>query len=270
MSDVIVENIKQTTENITDSQMFANNMAEQLQMAGRVQRDFLPKQMPNSDSLHWAVTFLPAQCVSGDIYDIARIDEQHIGFYIADVVGHGIPAALLTIFIKQALVMRQTTEKSYTIFSPAQVIKNLNHRITSQKLSGNQFVTCCYCLLNTQTLQLTYVRAGHPYPVLIRKGCGPEQLQAQGTLLGIFDNADFVQQTIKLIPGDKLLLYSDGAEPLIGKFDEKKGFNFSSQFCRITDKPIEEMTDELNTIFKAWKPKPAELDDITTVGFEIL
>ena len=105
-------------ENITDAQAFADNMAEQLRMAGLVQRDFLPSQLPNSDRLRWAAIFLPAEWVSGDIYDIVRIDEQHIGFYVVDVVGHGMPAALLTIFLKQALVMRETTGNSYRIFSP--------------------------------------------------------------------------------------------------------------------------------------------------------
>ena len=84
-------------------QLTTENITEQLRMAGLVQRDFLPSQLPDSDRLRWATTFLPAEWVSGDIYDVMRIDEQHIGFYIADVVGHGMPAALLTMFIKQAL-----------------------------------------------------------------------------------------------------------------------------------------------------------------------
>ncbi|MCJ7730115.1 MAG: SpoIIE family protein phosphatase, partial [Sedimentisphaerales bacterium] len=81
-----------------------SSLTEQLRLAGQVQRDFLPSYLPDNDRLRWAAIFLPAECVSGDIYDVARLDEQHIGFYIADVVGHGMPAALLTIFIKQALV----------------------------------------------------------------------------------------------------------------------------------------------------------------------
>jgi len=124
-----------------------NNLAEQLRLAGLVQQDFLPTQLPNTDEIRWAAVFLPAEWVSGDIYDIVRIDEQHIGFYVADVVGHGMPAALLTIFLKQALVMRETVKNNYHIFSPAEVMKNLNVRMAAQKLSGYQFATCCYCLL---------------------------------------------------------------------------------------------------------------------------
>ena len=149
---------------------FVDSVKEQLRLAGLVQRDFLPAQLPNSDELQWAVTFLPAEWVSGDIYDVARIDEQHIGFYIADAVGHSMPAALLTMFIKQALVMRQTVDKNYRIFSPAEVVRNLNLKMAGQKLSGYQFATCCYCLLNVKTRQLTFARAGHPYPILLRQG----------------------------------------------------------------------------------------------------
>jgi hypothetical protein len=136
-------------KNYTDALAFADNMAEQLRVAGLLQRDFLPGQLPDSSRLRWAVIFLPAEWVSGDIYDVVRLDEQHIGFYVADVVGHGMAAALLTIFLKQALVMRQTVGNSYRIFSPAEVMKNLNLAMTGQKLSGHQFVTCCYCLANS-------------------------------------------------------------------------------------------------------------------------
>ena len=109
--------------------------------------------------------------MSGDIYDVARVDEKHIGFYIADVDGHGMPAALLTMYLKQAIMMRETTGNSYRVFQPEKVLAKLNLRMTEQKLSGNQFVTCCYCLLNIETLELTFARGGHPYPILIRSGC---------------------------------------------------------------------------------------------------
>ena len=110
----------ETQKNSVNAQALADNLAEQLRMAGLVQRDFLPTKLPNCDQLQWATTFWPAEWVSGDIYDVARLDEQHIGFYIADVVGHGMPAALLTIFLKQTLIMRETTGNKYRIFSPAQ------------------------------------------------------------------------------------------------------------------------------------------------------
>jgi serine phosphatase RsbU (regulator of sigma subunit) len=246
------------------------NLAEQLRMAGLVQRDFLPTQLPNTEQVRWTTTFMPAEWVSGDIYDVARIDEQHVGFYVADAVGHGLPAALLTIFIKQAMTMRETVENNYRIIPPAEVMSNLNVRMAGQKLSGYQFATCCYCLLNVKTLQLTYARAGHPYPVLIRPGEQPQRQEIRGSLLGIFEQAEYIQQTIQLQPGDKFLLYSDGAEPFVGTSDELSGFNFSEQFCRLRDLPLLEMFDKLNTVIRNKKIDPSEIDDVTALALEVL
>ncbi|MBA7676229.1 hypothetical protein ES703_84470 [subsurface metagenome] len=246
------------------------NLAEQLRLAGLVQQDFLPTQLPNTDEVRWATLFLPAEWVSGDIYNIVRIDEQHIGFYVADVVGHGIPAALLTIFVKQALVMRETIQSNYRIYSPVEVMKNLNMRMAVQKLSGYQFATCCYCLLNVKTLQLTFARAGHPYPVFVRPSEEPRQLEIRGSLLGVFEQSEYIQQTVQLQRGDKLLLYSDGAEPFVGGVDEATGFRFSEEFCSMRNLSIVEMFDKLKTIAQNKKIDPSEVDDITAVGLEIL
>ncbi len=257
-------------EQLAMTKVLADNLTEQLRLAGLVQQDFLPAKLPNTNEVQWASIFLPAEWVSGDIYDIARIDEQHIGFYVADIVGHGMPAALLTIFLKQALVMRETIDNNYRIFSPVEVMRNLNLRMAAQKLSGYQFATCCYCLLNTKTLQLTYSRAGHPYPILIRPGKEPEQLQTRGSLLGIFEQAEYVQGTLQLQPGDKLLLYSDGIESSIGRFDDNGSFGFNDEFCNIKDSQLLDMVDSINTDIQNQTIDPAELDDITLIGLEIL
>ncbi|MCL5279528.1 MAG: serine/threonine-protein phosphatase [Planctomycetes bacterium] len=247
-----------------------DSLKEQLRLAGLLQRDFLPSHLPNSPEIRWAATFLPAEWVSGDIYDIARIDEQHVGFYVADAVGHSMPAALLTIFIKQALQMRQTIDNTYRIFPPAEVMRNLNQKIAGQKLSGHQFVTCCYCLLNLKTRQLTLARAGHPYPILLRQGEPPQQLETRGTLLGVFESAEFVQQSVQLQPGDRLLLYSDGAESLIGQLRDKEGFHYTDEFLALTDASITEIVDRLTEIATDREVKPAEIDDLTIIGLQLL
>jgi len=257
-------------EQLNMTKTLAESLTEQLRLAGLVQQDFLPAKLPNTDETQWASVFLPAEWVSGDIYDVARIDEQHIGFYVADVVGHGMPAALLTIFLKQALVMRETVGNNYRIFSPAEVVRNLNLRMTAQKLSGYQFATACYCLLNTKTLQLTYARAGHPYPVIIRLGEPPRQLEVRGSLLGIFEQAEYFQETVQLQPGDKLLLYSDGAEPFIGRFDDQGRFNFNDDFLQATELPIAAMTDAFGALMKNTEIQASEIDDITLLGLDIL
>jgi len=245
------------------------NLTEQMQLAGLVQRDFLPAQLPHSDRLRWATTFQPAEWVSGDIYDIAQLDGSHLGFHIVDAVGHGMPAALLTIFVKQALATRETASP-YRILSPADVMRQLNTRMCSERLSGYQFATCCYCLLDTDTMTLTYARAGHPYPILWRSSRDPVQLEVRGSLLGVFEQAEYLEGTVALESGDKVILYSDGAEPFIGRFDDQAGFVFHPQFLDLATLSIVEMVDRFAELTKAQKGNPGTVDDITVVGLQVL
>ena len=91
----------------------------------------------------------------------------------------------------------------------------------------------------------------------------------RGSLLGIFEQAEYMQQTIQLQPGDKLLLYSDGAEPFIGKFDDKGRFNFGDDFHKIRDLSIVEIVSALDARVQSQELEPVEVDDITLVGLEI-
>lgn len=243
--------------------------AEQLEMAGQVQRNFLPSRLPHTARIRWAAMFRPAQWVSGDIYDITRLDERHIGFYLADAVGHSMPAALLTIFLKQATVMRQTIGSAYQIFEPEQVVAGLNHRMAQQEFSGCLFATCCYGLLNIETFELRMARAGHPYPILIRNK-KPQCLQSRGGLLGVFSEAQFEQQTHVLQPGDKLFLYSDGGEPLIGKAKDDGTFAFSKAFESIAQLSIEEMIQAYDDMARHQRFGEGEIDDVTAIGLEIM
>lgn len=242
---------------------------EQLEMAGQVQRNFLPSRLPHTDHIRWAAMFRPAQWVSGDIYDMTRLDETHIGFYLADAVGHSMPAALLTIFLKQATVMRQTMGHEYRIFEPEEVIVGLNQRMAQQEFSGCLFATCCYGLLNIETYQLRMARAGHPYPILIRNN-QPQCLQSRGGLLGVFNEARFEQITCQLQPGDKLFLYSDGGEPLIGKSKDDGTFAFSKNFLSIAELPVEAMIETFDDMARHHRFAPSEIDDVTAVALEIL
>ena len=248
----------------------AAETVEQLKLAGQVQRDFLPNQLPDCGSVRWQTVYRPADWVSGDIYDITRLDEQHIGFYVADAVGHSMPAALLTMFLKQAITMRQTRGNDYQIFVPLEVIRKLNTRMVGQDLRGGLFITCCYCLLNIRTLQMTYCRAGHPYPVLIRKGQEPKQLQSQGGLIGVFPETHFEQETIQLQHGDKVFIYSDGGESVVGRNGAESEFVFSEEFRSITNLSLESMMHSFDLLAKNIRVSPEEVDDVTAIGLEIV
>ena len=185
---------------------------QEMRLAGRLQRDFLPSSLPSLDGLHFSTVFRPATWVSGDIYDVLRLDEDHVGFYLADAMGHGMPAALMTMFIKRAMVTKEIAGNSYRLIDPGQVLARLNHDMADQQLSNFQFATCCYGILNHRTHELRVASGGHPAPIHITGNGTIRQLPVKGTLLGVFDDQDYQTLSVTLTPGDKLLLYSDGLE----------------------------------------------------------
>ena len=251
-------------------QYHLNDLSHQLMLAGQVQRDFLPKKLPNTNNHQFSSVFLPADHVSGDIYDIQRLDESHIAFYIADAVGHSMPAAILTMFLKQAIVMRETTGSDYTLFEPSEVLEKLNRKMIEQSLSGCMFATCIYCLFDFKSNTIKFARAGHPYPVLINKHGNEKRLEIRGGLLGVFPGTEFETGTIKMLPGEKLLLFSDGTEPIIGKSDNNNKFEFNKPTL---DSFCESGEDIMSLIHKSHREMDideAEYDDVTAVCLEIL
>lgn len=193
-----------------NSQM--TQLDEEMRLAARLQVDFLPRQLPQIGDLSFNVFFRPASYVSGDIYDVQRLDEEHIGFFIADAVGHGMPAALLTIFIKRTLVTKEIANNQYRIVPPDEALARLNNELLTQQLSLCQFVTMIYGIINTRTLELQFARAGHPLPMLLKTTGNASELDVDGALLGVFPDEKFPLSKVQLEPGDSLLLYSDGFE----------------------------------------------------------
>jgi sigma-B regulation protein RsbU (phosphoserine phosphatase) len=190
-----------------------SRLDEELRLAARLQQDFLPKSLPQFGRIHFHTLFRPAGYVSGDFYDVMRLDEKHIGFYIADAVGHGVPAALLTMFIKHALTTKQIIAgKGYRLLSASETITRLNETLIEQDLSAATFATAVYCTLNVDTLKLTVCRAGHPHPVLLRAGGAVESLEPEGGLLGVFSEQQFQETSVTLASGDRLLMFTDGIE----------------------------------------------------------
>ena len=187
-------------------------LTQEMHLAARLQRDFLPRRLPEVGPVRFAVIYRPLGWVSGDIYDVTRLDETHLGFYVADAVGHGLPAALLTMFIKKALQTKRILGSAYEIVSPEVSLSELNKDICAQAIASCPFCTAVYCVLDTQDLGLTYSRAGHPEPILIRAGGRIERLSSPGTLLGIFPDEVFESRQVRLARGDRLILYTDGVE----------------------------------------------------------
>lgn len=187
---------------------------EELRMAAQLQREFLPHDLPTAEAVSFHVLYRPAGYVSGDIYDVVRLDEHHIGFFVADAVGHGVPAALMTVYIKRSLRSKRIDANApggYSLLSPAEALARLNADMISTQSGKVRFATACYGVLDTRDLKLTLARAGHPFPMLLRgEDDRVESIEPEGGLLGVFEDEQYEQATVQLQPGDRLLLYSDG------------------------------------------------------------
>src|SRR5688572_28776905 len=167
---------------------YLRKMDEELRLAARLQQDFLPKSMPQVGRVRFHTLFRPAGYVSGDLYDVSRLDEKRVGFYMADAVGHGVPAALLTMFIKHALQTKEIDPrgKGYRLLEPGETLRRLNERLIDQNLSHSTFATALYGTIDVETLEVTVSRAGHPHPIILRANGSVETLRVEGSLLGIF------------------------------------------------------------------------------------
>jgi sigma-B regulation protein RsbU (phosphoserine phosphatase) len=186
---------------------------EELNLAAMVQQEFLPKQLPTAAGLDFGALFRPASYVSGDIYDLVQLDEHHVGFFIADAVGHGVPAALLTMVISRSLRMTEAGPQGVRLVAPAEAMARLNNELIRSQRESPRFVTAVYGLIDTHTRQVTLAGAGHPPPLRIGpQGRGVKRVETDGPLLGVFADERYSQTSFTLEDDETLLLYSDGFE----------------------------------------------------------
>jgi sigma-B regulation protein RsbU (phosphoserine phosphatase) len=263
-----LENLQRISKRI--NQHF-NEVDQDMRLAGRLQRDFLPGHVEPVGPVHFATLFRPVTWVSGDIYDIFRIDEKHVGFYVADAVGHGMAASLLTMFIKHAIAAKETAPNGYRILDPGETLARLNDALTDQNLPNCQFVTVCYGLLNTETFELRLARGGHPYPLLISREGVITELKSPGGLMGLFKDATFPTTTLHLHPGEKLILYTDGIEVSFApREDETRTWeHYRAVFEALAREPIHEIVRRLEAELDAESGSLHPRDDLTLIGIQI-
>ena len=187
-------------------------MQEELQLAAHVQREFLPRTFPAVGDVRIDAFWRPASYVSGDIYDVIRLDERNIGVFIADAVGHGVPAALLTMVICRGLPAKDVGHGTYRIVPPGEALSRINAEMIAHQGRTTRFATAVYCTIDCTTGRARLSGAGHPAPVILRADGTMDEVDAGGGLLGVFDGEQYPEVEIELRPGDRLLLYSDGFE----------------------------------------------------------
>jgi phosphoserine phosphatase RsbU/P len=242
---------------------------EELKLAARLQQDFLPKTLPQIGQIHFHTLFRPAGHVSGDFYDVLRLDEKHIGFYIADAVGHGVPAALLTMFIKHALATKQIGLGGYRLLTAAETMTRLNDTLIEQALSAATFATALYGTINIETREITFARAGHPLPMVLRKNGQIESLDCEGGLLGVFPDEKFEECTVTLEIGDRLLLVTDGVEVAFGNDIATSQQRWYDELNARKDMPAEQFLQEFGDLIDSAGDGISLRDDLTMLVLEI-
>lgn len=192
---------------------------DELNLAAAVQQELLPRELPEVSGVDFGILFRPAGYVSGDIYDIVQLDEQNIAFFIADAVGHGVPAALMTMVISRSLRMTRSGPVHREIVSPADAMTRLNDELCRGKRESPRFSTAVYGIFDTVSHRVTLAGAGHPPPLRMRGGC-MNRIETDGPLLGVFPGEKYTEVSFTMSPGESLLLYSDGFETAFSPLSE--------------------------------------------------
>lgn len=210
--------VRSLDQNLRLSQSFQGETAaeidrlqQELLLAAKVQRDFLPKHMPMSDTFEGAVLFRPASFVSGDTYDVCQLDEHHIGFFLGDAMGHGVPAALMTLYVTGSLPRREVTKNGVRLIPPGESLERLNAELHDSIAGPTRFVTAVCGIVDTRTGVITLACAGHPPPLRVSEH-GVKPVEVSGMLLGVVPDSKYPQVSIKLEENELLVLYSDGVE----------------------------------------------------------
>jgi len=175
---------------------------KELEIARRIQFSILPSSFPVSASFRVAARYLPMTSVAGDFYDFLLASDHEAGLLIADVSGHGVPAALIASMVKLAANSQRANADN-----PASLLLGMNDSLCGNTQS--QFVTAGYVYLNSSLKELRYSAAAHPPMLLLRNGEVTEIIE-NGLMLAAFDFADYATVTRPIEPGDRLVLYTDG------------------------------------------------------------
>lgn len=196
---------------ITNARLYAeaiegHRIVEQMRLGGVVQRRMIPEKAPSMPGLDIAAAYIPCFDVGGDFYDFLRMSDSCLALAIADVMGKGIPAAIMMSLFRGAVRAYADTERDKCNID--RIVKKLNKTACDECKDG-EFVALFYAILDAEEKTITYCNCGHEPAVLIRDGKVTE-LDKGGFVLGVEDGAEYEIETLKLKDGDCLLFYTDG------------------------------------------------------------
>ena len=206
--------------------LMRNKLEFDLRLASSIQRYLLPENLPQTDSLEFAVKYLPQQLIGGDFYDFFKLPHGKIGVVIGDVSGKVIPAAILMALCQTKLRYIAMSGKS-----PAQTLCLLNSEMV-HAMRSDMFITIIYLVIDPESGEAKFARAGHEPPLLARADSdeAAQPLKSSGMALGMVSEELFDEvmedASFKMNSGDVLVLYTDGlteaANPEGGEFTAKK------------------------------------------------
>jgi phosphoserine phosphatase RsbU/P len=255
--------LREAREQLARQLLFINN---ELEMAREIQLSILPQEIPKLDGLEITARYMPMSSVAGDFYDFIRVDDKHIGILVADVSGHGLPAALIASMLQVSLAAQLIHASD-----PGQVLAGL-HKALCGKFQRH-FVTAVYVFVDLEQKSMSYAGAGHP-PLLLwsESTQSTAELLENGLPLGLFADATYSMGHRQLEVGDKVILYTDGIveteSPSQQGFgvDLFKGFLQSNHELR-ANLFADSLLDELSN----WSEHPrgqGQQDDITILTLD--
>ncbi|MGF7179413.1 PP2C family protein-serine/threonine phosphatase [Tunturiibacter psychrotolerans] len=232
-----------------------NALQKELEIARRIQTSILPSPYPQSAHFHVAARYVPMTAVAGDFYDFLISSETEAGLLIADVSGHGVPAALIASMVKLAATSQRTNAAD-----PALLLSGMNSVLCGN--TQDQFVTAAYVYLDAASSTLRYSAAAHPPMMLFRAGDITE-LTENGLMLAAFSFATYTTAEYPLQAGDRLLLYTDG----ILEATNPQGEEFGSTRLHTLLKDAahlnaEDSADRIISSLEQWSSS-ARTDDLT-------
>jgi sigma-B regulation protein RsbU (phosphoserine phosphatase) len=179
-----------------------------LEAAARVQKALLPTLPPEVSGARFAWAFRPCGDLTGDFLNVFRLEDRHLGLCVLDVNRQGLAAALLAVTVSHLLARLSAPAPGAAPASPAQVAGRLSEQLSEEAAAGQPF-TLLYGTLALDTREFRFICAGHPGPVHLPRGGPPAALEGSGFPIGV-GTASYREHAVKLGPGDRLVLYSDG------------------------------------------------------------